>query len=174
MGGLSIHSDSWLFHWVYTPPTSYSSSHPWRLMSVSSSQCYQVTLSNVPIRLKIVFAKSLLVVQSFVPIPCVSVLLWSLHHYPCFVSIYEGYINAFLRQISACQLQHIIWEWDLESCHFCGTLEAIFIIDGFSRGCWWFTLLTSNQSISLMFDIIIIYSHEMKCIGSMASKTLGY
>ena len=46
--------------------------------------------------------------------------------------------------------------------------RPFFIIDGFPRGYQWFTLFTINQSISL------IYSHEMKCIGSMASKTLGY
>ena len=80
------------------------------------------------------------------------------------MSIDEGYINAFLRRISSCRLQHIIQEWDLETCQLCGTLEAIFIIDGFLRGLWWFPLSTTNQSISLMFDFKIIYSHETKCI----------
>ena len=83
--------------------------------------------------------------------------------YPCFVSIDEGYINAFLRRISSCRPQHIIQEWNLETYQFCGTLEAIFIIDGFPRGCWWFSLSTTNQSISLMFDLKFIYSHGTKC-----------
>ena len=52
--------------------------------------------------------------------------------------------------------------------------RPFFIIDGFPRGCWWFSLSTTNQSISLMFDFKIIYSHGMKCIGSLASKTLEY
>jgi hypothetical protein len=80
------------------------------------------------------------------------------------MSIDEGYINAFLWWISSCRLQHIIWEWDLETCQLCGTLEAIFIIDGFPRSCWWFPLSITNQSISFMFDFKIIHSHEMKCI----------
>ena len=84
--------------------------------------------------------------------------------YPCFVSIDEGYITAFLRRISSCQLQRISREWNLETCQYCGTLEAIFIIDGFPRGCWWFSLSITNQSISLMFNFKIIYSHETKCI----------
>ena len=41
-------------HWVYTSPNGYSSSHPWRLVSVSSSQCCRVILSDIPISLKIV------------------------------------------------------------------------------------------------------------------------
>ena len=45
-------------HWVYTPPTGYYSGHPWRLVSVSSSQCCRVILSNIPISLKIVFPKA--------------------------------------------------------------------------------------------------------------------
>ena len=90
------------------------------------------------------------------------------HHiiYPCFVSIAEGYINAFLRRISSCRPQHIIREWNLETCQYCGTMETIFIIDGFPRDCWWFSISTTNQSISLMFDFRIIYSHETKCIRS--------
>ena len=42
--------------------------------------------------------------------------------------------------------------------------RPFFIIDGFSRCYWWFPFSTTNQSISLMFDFKIIYSHEMKCI----------
>ena len=45
-------------HWVYTSLTGYSSGHPWRLVSVSSSQCCQVTLSDMPISLKIVFPEA--------------------------------------------------------------------------------------------------------------------
>ena len=116
---------------------------------------------------------SLLVIQSFVPIPMCQSYFDHYIIYPCFVSINEGYINAFLQQILSCRLQHIIREWDLETCQSCGTLEAIFIIDGFPRGCWWFTLLAINQSISLMFDFKTIYSHEIKCTGSVTSKTLG-
>ena len=70
-------------HWVYTPSTSYSSSHPWHLVSVSSSQCCQVILSDVPISLKIICLKF-----TSCPVLCtdphVLVLLWSLHHLPLF------------------------------------------------------------------------------------------
>ena len=83
MGGLSIAFESWSFHWVYSPPTSYSSGHPWRLVYVSSSQCCQVILSDVPISLKIVCLKF-----TSCPVLCtdlhVSVLFWSLHHLPLF------------------------------------------------------------------------------------------
>ena len=83
MGGLSIASESWSFHWVYSPPTGYSFGHPWHLVSISSSQCYQVILSDMPISLKIVCLKftscRVLCIN-----PHVSVLLWSLHHLPLF------------------------------------------------------------------------------------------
>ena len=83
MGGLSIASESWLFCWVHSPSTGYSSSHPWRLVFVSSSQCCRVILSNVPISLKIVCLEftSCWVLCT---IPHLSVLLWSLHHLPLF------------------------------------------------------------------------------------------
>ena len=55
--------------------------------------------------------------------------------YPCFVSIDGGYIKAFLRRISSYRPQHIIQERNLETCHYYGTLETIFIIGGFPRGC---------------------------------------
>ena len=52
--------------------------------------------------------------------------------------------------------------------------RPFFNIDGFPHDYQWFTLLTINMLISLMFNFRIIYSHEMKCIGSMVSKTLRY
>ena len=70
---------------------------------------------------------------------------------------------ASLRHISSYRPQHIIREGNLETCHFCGTLETIFIIGGFPRGCQWFSLLITAQSISLMFDFKFIYSHGLKC-----------
>ena len=54
MGGFFIASESRLFPRVHSPPTSYSSGHPWRLVSVSSSQCCRVILSDIPTSLKIV------------------------------------------------------------------------------------------------------------------------
>ena len=96
--------------------------------------------------------------------------------YPCFVSIDGGYIKAFLRRISSCRPQHIIQERNLETCQYCGTLETIFIIDGFPHGCWWFSSSTTNQSISLMFDFKSIYLHEMKCMrfdGIQDPRTSG-
>ena len=84
MGGLSIASESWLFLLSpYTPSTGYSSGHPWRLVSVSSSQCCQVILSDVSISLKIVCLESIshLVLCT---ISHVSILLWSLNHIPLF------------------------------------------------------------------------------------------
>ena len=54
MGGFFIASKSRLFHRVHSPPTGYSSSHPWCLVSVSSSQCCRVILSDIPTSLKIV------------------------------------------------------------------------------------------------------------------------
>ena len=84
MGGLSISSKSWLFLLIpYTPPTGYCSSHPWNLVSISSSQCYQVILSDVPISLKIVFLESISYLV-LCPISHVSVLIWSLNHLPLF------------------------------------------------------------------------------------------
>ena len=41
--------------------------------------------------------------------------------------------------------------------------EPFFIIGGFPRGCQWFSLLITAQSISLMFDFKFIYSHGPKC-----------
>lgn len=84
MGGLSIVSESWLFLLSpYTLLTGYSFSHPWHLVSVSSSQYYQVILFDVPISLKIVCLESI----SY-PVPCpvshVSVLFWSLNHLSLF------------------------------------------------------------------------------------------
>ena len=54
MGGFFIASESRLFPRVHSPPTGYSSGHPWRLVSVSSSQCCRVILSDFPISLKII------------------------------------------------------------------------------------------------------------------------
>ena len=84
MGGLSIVSESWLLQLsLYTPPTGYSSGHPWRLVSVSLSQCFRVILSDVLISLKIACLEF-----TNYPVLCtilhVSVLLWSLHHLPLF------------------------------------------------------------------------------------------
>ena len=67
--------------WVYSLPTSYSSSHPWRLLFVSSSQCCWVILSDVPMSLKIVFLE-FTSCPVLCTIPHVSILLWSLHHLP--------------------------------------------------------------------------------------------
>ena len=54
IGGFSIASESQLFHRVHSPPTGCSSSHPWRLVSVSSSQCCRVILYDIPINLQII------------------------------------------------------------------------------------------------------------------------
>jgi hypothetical protein len=54
MGGFFIASESRLFPRVHSPPTGYSSGHPWRLVPVSSSQCYRVILSDIPTSLKII------------------------------------------------------------------------------------------------------------------------
>ena len=54
MGGFFIASESRLFPRVHSPPTGYTSSHPWHLVSVLSSQCCRVILSDIPIRLKII------------------------------------------------------------------------------------------------------------------------
>ena len=62
---------------LYTPPTGYSSDHPWRLVFVLLSQCCQVILSNVAISLKIVCLESI----SYIVLCTIShvlVLLWSL------------------------------------------------------------------------------------------------
>ena len=40
--------------------------------------------------------------------------------------------------------------------------DHFFIIGGFPRGCSWFSLLITTQSISLMFDLKFIYSHGTK------------
>jgi hypothetical protein len=58
MGGLSIASESRLFHRVHSLPTGYSSSHLWHLVFVSSSQCCGVILSNIPISLQIIFPEA--------------------------------------------------------------------------------------------------------------------
>ena len=114
----SSHFQAWhLFHvhvkWVGYPlpssqdysiesissPTGYSSGHPWRLVSISSSQCCQVILFDVPISLKIVCLK---VYQLYSPLYHSPMYQSYFDHYiiyPCFVSI--GYINAFLRWISS-------------------------------------------------------------------------
>ena len=82
MGGLSVASESNAI-WVYSPPTGYSSGHPWRLVSISSNQCCHVILSDVPISLMIVCLEF-----TSCPVLCtnphVSVPLWSLHHLPLF------------------------------------------------------------------------------------------
>ena len=83
MGGFSISFKSVIPMSPFTPLTSCSSSHPWSFVSVSSSPCCQVILSDVPISLKIVCLESI----SY-PVLCtishVLVLLWSLHHLPLF------------------------------------------------------------------------------------------
>lgn len=84
MGGLSITSKSWLFLLSpYTLSTGYSSDHSWHLVFVSSSQCCQVILSDVPISLKIVLLESINY-PFLCPISHVSFLLWSLNHLPLF------------------------------------------------------------------------------------------
>ena len=72
MGGFSVASGSRLFHRVHSPPTGYSSSHPWHLVSVSSSQCCRVILSDIPISLKIVCPKAYSLSSPSYQSPCVS------------------------------------------------------------------------------------------------------
>ena len=134
MGGFFIASESRLFPRVHSPPTGYSSGHPWRLVSISSSQCCWVILSDIPISLKIVYPEAYSLSSPSYQSPCVSLTLINII-YPCFVSIDGGYIKAFLRRISSCQPQHIIRERNLGTCPYYGTLETIFIIGGFPHGC---------------------------------------
>ena len=120
MGELYIAPESWSFLLsLYTSPTSYSSGHPWSLVSISSSQCCQVILSDVPISLKIVCLESICY-----PILCtishVLVVLWSLNHLPLF-RMKDTSIPSFDRfclvnfstlfGISFCLLNYLIlWE----------------------------------------------------------------
>ena len=72
MGGFFIASESRLFPWVHSPPTGYSSGHPWRLVSVSSSQCCRVILSDFPISLKIICLNTYSLSSPSYQPPCVS------------------------------------------------------------------------------------------------------
>ena len=72
MGGFFIASESRLFHRVHSPPTGYSSSHPWRLVSVSLSQCCRVILSDIPISLKIMCLEAYSLSNPSYQSPCVS------------------------------------------------------------------------------------------------------
>ena len=70
----------------YTLSNGYSSNHPWWMMFVSSSQCYQVISSNMPKGLEIVWHE-LISLKSFSPFTHVLVFLyqlWSLYHIPLF------------------------------------------------------------------------------------------
>ena len=75
MGGFFIVSESRLFPRVHSPPTGYSSSHPWHLVSVSSSQCCRVILSDIPINLKIVCLETYLLSSPSYSPPCDSLTL---------------------------------------------------------------------------------------------------
>ena len=72
MDGFFIASESRLFPRVHSPPTGYSSSHPWRLVSVSSSQCCRVILSDIPTSLKIVCLETYSLSSPSYQSPCVS------------------------------------------------------------------------------------------------------
>ena len=89
-----------------TPLTCYSSNHPLRLVSVSSSQCCQVILYDMPIVWRL-STLSLSAISSFVP--------FLMCQYPCFMSIEKGFLNSFLRWISSCRFQQIIRDWNLET-----------------------------------------------------------
>ena len=72
MGGFFIASESRLFPWVHSPPTGYSSGHPWHLVSVSSSRCCRVILSDFPISLKIICLNTYSLSSPSYRPPCVS------------------------------------------------------------------------------------------------------
>jgi hypothetical protein len=113
MGGFFIASESRLFPRVHSPPTGYSSGHLWRLVSISSSQCYRVILSDIPTSLKIVCLETYSLSSPSYSPSCVSLTL---------------IITS--STLVSCRLQHIIRERNLETCYSCGTLETIF---------WWFS-----------------------------------
>ena len=70
----------------YTQPTRYSSSHPWWMMSVSSSHYCQVILCVVPKSLEIVCLEFILyiVLCTISHVLVLLSLLWSLNHLPLF------------------------------------------------------------------------------------------
>ena len=72
MGGFSIASESRLFHQVHSPLTGYSSSHQWCSVSISSSQCCRVILSDIPTSLKIVCLETYSLSNPSYQSPCVS------------------------------------------------------------------------------------------------------
>ena len=85
-------SNGWDIHflWVmiipmnpYTSPTGYSSGHPWRLVFVSSIQCCQVILSDVPISMEIGCLDSINY-RVLCTISPMSFLILSLNHLPLF------------------------------------------------------------------------------------------
>ena len=75
MGGLFVVSESRSFHRVHSLPTGYSSSHQWCLVFVSSSQCCQVILFDIPISLKIICPEIYSLSSPLYLSPCVSLTL---------------------------------------------------------------------------------------------------
>ena len=67
-----------IFMSPYTLPFGYSSSHPWRMMFISLSQCCQVILSDVPKSLKIVFLELTNYTVLCTIYPCVSLSISTL------------------------------------------------------------------------------------------------
>ena len=64
-----------------------------------------------------------------------SLLIWSImsyHPHVLFDVDDGGYIKALLRWVCSCQLQHIIWELDLETIEYLGTYMPQWMVSSFS------------------------------------------
>ena len=100
-------SNGWVLHclWVTIIPSS-SFSADWLLFqsSMAFGVCFveSMLLSHIiwhPNKIENHFLQSLLIIQSFVPLPICQSYFDHYIIYPCFMSIDEGYINAFLQWI---------------------------------------------------------------------------
>ena len=174
MGGFSIASESRLFPWVHSPPTGYSSGHPWRLVSVSLSQCCRVILSDLPNSLKII-CLTLTRYPVLRTSPLVSVQLWLLHHLPLFRvdwwRIHQGlpstdFFLSTSTHYPGTKSKNLSLFWYLGN-HFSSLVVFLVAVSGFH---YW-SLLSRFLSCSTSSSFI----HMGRNVpGLMALKTLGY